>query len=159
MRRKDRLQGTLRYSDSEHFPVMQSPLNNTQKCSISNEHKEETPVSSNGKERRRTHCINMAFGELRKCIPNVPTDTKLSKIKTLRLAISYIQYLTEMLDAEEDDLYRARIIAYEIASKNDHNVIKRKKVVKSEKKEKKQDRKCRHSRTGWPQHVWALDLR
>ena len=36
-----------------------------------------------------------------------------------------------MLDAEEDDLYRARIIAYEIASKNDHNAIKRKKVVKS----------------------------
>ena len=110
---------------------MQSSLNTTEKCSIPNEHKEGTPVSSNGKERRRTHCINMAFGELRKCIPNVPTDTKLSKIKTLRLAISYIQYLTEMLDAEEDDLYRARIIAYEIASKNDHNAVKRKKIVKS----------------------------
>lgn len=112
---------------------MQSAINNAQKCSVSctNGRTEETPVSSNRKERRRTHCINMAFGELRKCIPNVPTDTKLSKIKTLRLAISYIQYLTEMLDAEEDDLYRARIIAYEIASKNDHNATKRKKIVKS----------------------------
>lgn len=110
---------------------MQSPLNNTHTCSFSNEHCDKTGAASNGKERRRTHCINMAFGELRKCIPNVPTDTKLSKIKTLRLAISYIQYLTEMLDADEDNLYRARIIAYEIASKNDDNTVKRKKVVKN----------------------------
>uniref|UniRef100_A0A8C5U752 Heart- and neural crest derivatives-expressed protein 1 n=1 Tax=Malurus cyaneus samueli TaxID=2593467 RepID=A0A8C5U752_9PASS len=38
------------------------------------------------KERRRTESINSAFAELRECIPNVPADTKLSKIKTLRLS-------------------------------------------------------------------------
>lgn len=49
------------------------------------------------KERRRTESINSAFAELRECIPNVPADTKLSKIKTLRLATSYIAYLMDVL--------------------------------------------------------------
>ncbi|EMP37059.1 Heart- and neural crest derivatives-expressed protein 1 [Chelonia mydas] len=49
------------------------------------------------KERRRTESINSAFAELRECIPNVPADTKLSKIKPLRLAPSYIAYLMEVL--------------------------------------------------------------
>lgn len=57
--------------------------------------------SANRKERRRTQSINNAFAELRECIPNVPADTKLSKIKTLRLATSYIAYLMEVLHAED----------------------------------------------------------
>ena len=49
------------------------------------------------KERRRTVCINSAFSRLRERIPNVPVDTKLSKIKTLKLAKQYIEYLAEKL--------------------------------------------------------------
>lgn len=49
--------------------------------------------TANKKERRRTQSINTAFAELRDCIPNVPADTKLSKIKTLRLATCYIEHL------------------------------------------------------------------
>lgn len=49
------------------------------------------------KEKKRTECINSAFSQLRRCIPNVPLDTKLSKIKTLRLATSYISYLTDIV--------------------------------------------------------------
>lgn len=37
---------------------------------------------------------------MRDCIPNVPCDTKLSKIKTLRLATSYIDYLMQLLNSE-----------------------------------------------------------
>jgi hypothetical protein len=58
------------------------------------------PTGSNKKERRRTQSINNAFASLRDCIPNVPCDTKLSKIKTLRLATSYIDYLMQMLNSE-----------------------------------------------------------
>lgn len=54
-------------------------------------------TSAPKKERRRTENINIAFAELRDCIPNVPSDTKLSKIKTLRLATSYIAYLMNVL--------------------------------------------------------------
>ncbi|XP_008627291.1 PREDICTED: heart- and neural crest derivatives-expressed protein 1, partial [Corvus brachyrhynchos] len=56
--------------------------------------------TANRKERRRTQSINSAFAELRECIPNVPADTKLSKIKTLRLATSYIAYLMEVLSKD-----------------------------------------------------------
>ncbi|GAV00260.1 hypothetical protein RvY_11135-2 [Ramazzottius varieornatus] len=58
-------------------------------------------VSANKKERRRTISINTAFSDLRDCIPNVPMDTKLSKIKTLRLATSYIAHLMEVLDKND----------------------------------------------------------
>ncbi|KAJ6224087.1 hypothetical protein RDWZM_002632 [Blomia tropicalis] len=59
--------------------------------------------SANKKERRRTQSINSAFANLRDCIPNVPADTKLSKIKTLRLATSYISYLMELLDGPREN--------------------------------------------------------
>lgn len=64
---------------------------------------------ANRKERKRTLTMNSAFAELRDHIPNVPPDTKLSKIKTLRLAISYIKFLMEILDVrscwlEEKDI-------------------------------------------------------
>jgi len=58
-------------------------------------------VCANRKERRRTHSINSAFSALRGCIPNVPSDTKLSKIKTLRLATSYIAYLMNILGKDD----------------------------------------------------------
>lgn len=61
-------------------------------------------TSANRKERRRTLSINNAFSNLRCSIPNVPSDTKLSKIKTLRLAISYISYLTEVLEKGDPEL-------------------------------------------------------
>ena len=58
--------------------------------------------SANRKERKRTLTMNSAFAELRDHIPNVPPDTKLSKIKTLRLAISYIKFLMEVLEESND---------------------------------------------------------
>lgn len=57
--------------------------------------------TANKKERRRTQSINNAYADLRDCIPNVPADTKLSKIKTLRLATSYILYLIGVLETDE----------------------------------------------------------
>lgn len=60
--------------------------------------------TANRKERRRTLSINNAFSNLRCSIPNVPSDTKLSKIKTLRLAISYISHLTNILEKGDSEL-------------------------------------------------------
>lgn len=66
-------------------------------------------VKANKKERRRTQSINQAFSELRRHIPDVPSDTKLSKIKTLRLAISYIGHLMSTL--EDNSNGQDRILA------------------------------------------------
>ena len=57
-------------------------------------------AATSRKERRRTQNINAAFDDLRKHIPNVPSDTKLSKIKTLKLAMSYIHHLENQLEDE-----------------------------------------------------------
>ena len=54
-------------------------------------------------ERKRTVSINTAFASLRGRIPNVPNDTKLSKIKTLRLATAYISFLMQKLAEDPDD--------------------------------------------------------
>ncbi|CAM2709444.1 unnamed protein product [Rotaria socialis] len=50
-------------------------------------------TSTNQRERDRTHSVNSAFVELRHLIPTEPADRKLSKIETLRLAVSYINHL------------------------------------------------------------------
>ncbi|CAF0895829.1 unnamed protein product [Adineta steineri] len=52
---------------------------------------------ANQRERDRTHSVNSAFVELRHLIPTEPADRKLSKIETLRLAVSYINHLHSVL--------------------------------------------------------------
>ncbi|KAM9710557.1 helix-loop-helix protein 1-like [Menidia menidia] len=49
------------------------------------------------RERVRVLAFNLAFAELRKLLPTLPPDKKLSKIEILRLAISYISYLNNVL--------------------------------------------------------------
>lgn len=50
------------------------------------------------RERVRVVAFNVAFAELRKLLPTLPPDKKLSKIEILRLAICYISYLDHVLD-------------------------------------------------------------
>ncbi|XP_075716000.1 heart- and neural crest derivatives-expressed protein 1 [Rhinoderma darwinii] len=111
------------------------------------------------KERRRTESINSAFAELRECIPNVPADTKLSKIKTLRLATSYIGYLMDVLakDNEPGDTegFKAEL------KKIDNRDCKRKREAQQSEgvwSAAPQGEKKIKGRTGWPQQVWALEL-
>lgn len=49
-------------------------------------------TTANKKERRRTQSINSAFTYLRDCIPNVPSDTKLSKVSADRAGSSLVAY-------------------------------------------------------------------
>lgn len=50
------------------------------------------------RERVRVEAFNYAFADLRKLLPTLPPDKKLSKIEILRLAICYISYLQHVLD-------------------------------------------------------------
>ncbi|EDW88781.1 heart- and neural crest derivatives-expressed protein 2 isoform X1 [Drosophila yakuba] len=108
--------------------------------------------TANKKERRRTQSINNAFSYLREKIPNVPTDTKLSKIKTLKLAILYINYLVNVLDGDQDPKggFRAELkpVSRKICSEKKH-------CLKSEIQNVPLSTK---GRTGWPQDVWASEL-
>ena len=57
--------------------------------------------TANARERTRMRVLSKAFGRLKLTLPWVPPDTKLSKLDTLRLAMSYINQLQRTL--EEDD--------------------------------------------------------
>uniref|UniRef100_A0A2S2PTD8 Heart-and neural crest derivatives-expressed protein 2 n=1 Tax=Schizaphis graminum TaxID=13262 RepID=A0A2S2PTD8_SCHGA len=134
--------------------------------------------TANKKERRRTQSINNAFSDLRDCIPNVPSDTKLSKIKTLRLATSYIGYLMTVLDSDDPDTdgFKADLSAH--TSKRSSQVphvqvldktpqqqmmVARNPLNTTNDHHQHQEHQHHHKRskgrTGWPQDVWALELK
>ena len=59
--------------------------------------------AANMRERRRMKSINDAFDCLRKCIPVTDqVDKKLSKVDTLKLAMSYISYLADLIKTTND---------------------------------------------------------
>nr|XP_039266442.1 uncharacterized protein LOC120341914 [Styela clava] len=150
-----------------------------------NRHNEKFPamVRSTGsrKEKKRTECINNAFSELRKRIPNVPMDTKLSKIKTLRLATSYIAYLTDILqnadpsNPKDGRDFRADLKALRTRERRRHlcqtdvsgkhavvngqlNLTMDEETPNNAEKLNLQGGKKRKGRTGWPEAVWAMEL-
>ena len=53
--------------------------------------------------KRSTITMHNAFATLRAQIPNLPPDTNLSKIRTLRLAIRYIKFLMEILEERDQE--------------------------------------------------------
>ncbi|XP_060797995.1 fer3-like protein [Neoarius graeffei] len=53
--------------------------------------------AANIRERRRMFSLNEAFDELRRKVPTFAYEKRLSRIETLRLAIVYISFMTELL--------------------------------------------------------------
>ena len=60
--------------------------------------------AANARERARMRVLSKAFSHLKMTLPWVPSDTKLSKLDTLRLASSYIAHLQSILDSEDGDV-------------------------------------------------------
>ncbi|KAF4529675.1 hypothetical protein B566_EDAN010761 [Ephemera danica] len=56
--------------------------------------------AANLRERKRMQSINDAFEGLRAHIPTLPYEKRLSKVDTLRLAIGYINFLTELVRSD-----------------------------------------------------------
>lgn len=53
--------------------------------------------AANVRERRRMFSLNEAFDQLREIVPIFAYEKKLSRIETLRLAIIYIAFMTELV--------------------------------------------------------------
>ncbi|GIY82286.1 transcription factor 15 [Caerostris darwini] len=77
------------------------------------EYSESEPVIqrtvANARERNRTSSVNVAFSLLRTHIPTEPKDKKLSKIETLRLAVSYIKHLANLVDANSEGYFGGHV--------------------------------------------------
>ncbi|XKL67889.1 hypothetical protein PGB90_003380 [Kerria lacca] len=58
--------------------------------------------AANMRERRRMQSINDAFEGLRAHIPTLPYEKRLSKVDTLKLAIGYINFLSELLKSDKN---------------------------------------------------------
>jgi len=64
------------------------------------QHQAQQRQAANQRERKRMQSINDAFEGLRAHIPTLPYEKRLSKVDTLRVAIGYISFLAELVDAE-----------------------------------------------------------
>ncbi|XP_049641934.1 fer3-like protein [Suncus etruscus] len=53
--------------------------------------------AANIRERQRMFSLNEAFDALRRTVPTFAYEKRLSRIETLRLAIVYISFMTELL--------------------------------------------------------------
>ena len=58
-------------------------------------------LAANIRERRRMVSLNTAFDRLRRRVPVFPHEKRLSRIQTLRLAITYISFMTELLSGQD----------------------------------------------------------
>ncbi|XP_045169414.1 protein Fer3-like [Mercenaria mercenaria] len=59
--------------------------------------------AANVRERRRMFHLNEAFDELRKRLPAFNYEKRLSRIETLRLAMTYIAFMKDVSDGKEPD--------------------------------------------------------
>ncbi|XP_055535685.1 neurogenic differentiation factor 1 [Wyeomyia smithii] len=78
----------------------------------SNDDKPGTPIqrnAANARERARMRVLSKAFFNLKRNIPWVPVDTKLSKLDTLRLAKNYISYLAATLNGQSVDEFSTNL--------------------------------------------------
>ena len=64
-------------------------------------------AAANLRERKRMQSINDAFEGLRLQLPTLPYEKKISKVDTLKMAIGYINFLTELLN--KDSRYNGQI--------------------------------------------------
>ncbi|XP_071108509.1 pancreas transcription factor 1 subunit alpha-like [Haliotis cracherodii] len=59
--------------------------------------------AANVRERRRMFNLNEAFDSLRRRVPTFAYEKRLSRIETLRLAIAYIAFMTEIVNGKSPD--------------------------------------------------------
>lgn len=60
-------------------------------------------LAANARERRRMNGLNDAFNRLRKVVPSLGAEHKLSKFETLQMAQTYISALCDLLERGADE--------------------------------------------------------
>lgn len=76
--------------------------------------------AANIRERRRMFNLNEAFDKLRRKVPTFAYEKRLSRIETLRLAITYIGFMTELLTGTPMNSHKTRSTVDLYGSMNGH---------------------------------------
>jgi hypothetical protein len=96
--------GRKRKSDINNQPLSNSSNDSSYSGNGAHTHMNHVQRSAaNDRERIRMRVLSKAFVRLKTSLPWVPSDTKLSKLDTLKLATSYISYLTKILQEDSED--------------------------------------------------------
>jgi len=77
--------------------------------------------AANIRERRRMFNLNSAFDKLRKKVPTFAYEKRLSRIETLRLAIMYIAFMTEVVKGGKDPCFEPRIPLHPTGTFQNHH--------------------------------------
>lgn len=77
-----------------------SPRRGSSRGARSNSQLSYQRQAANLRERRRMQSINDAFEGLRLQLPTLPYEKKISKVDTLKMAIGYINFLTDLLNKD-----------------------------------------------------------
>uniref|UniRef100_A0A8C2KFL8 Fer3-like bHLH transcription factor n=1 Tax=Cyprinus carpio TaxID=7962 RepID=A0A8C2KFL8_CYPCA len=85
---------TARLNDFYTSPVSASSGKPKRKRVISSVQRQ----AANIRERKRMFSLNEAFDRLRRKVPTFAYEKRLSRIETLRLAIVYISFMTDILE-------------------------------------------------------------
>ena len=94
----------------------------------------------NERERERVRCVNEGYLRLRQHLPVESSDKRISKVETLRCAISYIEHLQELVENLGDDSKPAKV---EKVLQN-HNRKRKAELMCEEVVNKKQCRRNNH---------------
>lgn len=113
---------TYLHPNSSHFlPIMQGQNRTLRTGQFTNKAKRKRIITheqrkaANVRERRRMLSLNEAFDQLRLTVPTFAYEKKLSRIETLRLAITYINFLACILegkDPKDIKLYTSHSLKY-----------------------------------------------
>ncbi|KAL5288957.1 MSC family protein [Megaselia abdita] len=93
MPRRKRSQSPFEYFDSA-FDEDSSSCNSRNETGVPRN-------AANARERARMRVLSSAFSKLKTKLPNIPADTKLSKLDTLRLATIYIKQLKGLVEGDQ----------------------------------------------------------
>lgn len=78
--------------------------NSKKKSSIGFQMESNAVARRNERERNRVRLVNDGFSSLRQHIPYFPDKKKLSKVETLRCAVSYIKHLQKLIEEHDEQL-------------------------------------------------------
>ncbi|THD26410.1 hypothetical protein D915_002778 [Fasciola hepatica] len=101
LRSTDVEQGINEHGNFEPPPTQNDSLYTLQQEKPNRERLPTRKQHQRVQDKIRTRALNIAFGQLRSCLPEIPKDTKLTKIRTLRTAITYIHQLMTVLDRDD----------------------------------------------------------
>uniref|UniRef100_A0A0K0F6H4 Fer3-like protein (inferred by orthology to a human protein) n=1 Tax=Strongyloides venezuelensis TaxID=75913 RepID=A0A0K0F6H4_STRVS len=117
------------------------PLNNINCVNTNDEDNYKSQArrdAANERERKRMKSLNKGFDELRQKLPSLSYKKKLSKVDTLKQAITYIQHLHKILQSTESNKKYGMVNIIDLrSSKKQQNSDNKKFEQKSDKVDQK----------------------